>query len=185
MNNSSDDLVGALAILMIFGMPMAFLIVNRYYAHQERIEMIRRGVTPPDDSRWAARAARYAARSGAPYYYEDQPNRNLRRGMTVAMVGLALLIGLSFVHPGQVGPWLLGGLIPLFVGIAQIINAVIAGAHLGPFGGMFPPGQPPAAGPFDQGKAQGTTPDFSAPPYGWRPGPTTELEKPAGPPDVR
>src|ERR1019366_4774895 len=40
---AGGEMVGALAVLMIFGMPIVYLIVNRYYGHQERIEMIRRG----------------------------------------------------------------------------------------------------------------------------------------------
>ena len=29
------------------------------------------------------------------------------------------------------GPWLLGGLVPMFVGVAQIVNALINGARFG------------------------------------------------------
>ena len=64
------------------------------------------------------------------YYAQAQ----LRHGIQVAFIGLALLIGLSFIgfHDGRYvyGPWLLGGLIPMFVGIAQVISAVLSGAQI-------------------------------------------------------
>jgi len=190
MTHASDNFVAIIAVMIIFGMPMAWGIASRWWSHQERLEMIKRGVTPPPDPREARRAARagydpYAySRPAAPYPTIDPnhyPERSLRKGVTVAMVGLALLIGLSFIDVGRPGPWLLGGLIPLFVGLAQIILALMSGAQLGGFTLLSPPPfqhtaappppQPPPASP------QG--------PYGWRPGPTTELEPPVGPPDAR
>lgn len=153
--------------------------------------MIERGIIPPNapDMR-AARRSGYAA-GPAPVmdfdYAEWQANRMLHKGVTVAMVGLALLIGLSFINPlvGHPGPWLLGGLIPLFIGIAQIIVAVLSGARLGSAGRYAPPpplGQPsaPASGTY-----QAPPRDVAAGPYAWRPGATTELERPPSPPDQR
>src|SRR5581483_2608473 len=162
-----SDLVPLFAIFFIFGAPIAAFVISRVLAHQERMEMLRRGIVPP-------------------------PNpRDLRRGMQVAFVGLALLIGLGFIgYHGDgtfsPGPWLLGGLIPLFVGIAQIIGAVLSGASFGPAS----PGRrfgtsgdtqtmPPPAG--TAGSAMPPGPTYG----GWRPGPTPEIEKPASPPDYR
>ncbi|MBV8118244.1 MAG: hypothetical protein JOZ01_09710, partial [Candidatus Eremiobacteraeota bacterium] len=122
------------------------------------------------------------------YYAQHQ----LRRGIQVACIGFALLIGLSFIgfHEGRYvyGPWLLGGLIPLFVGVAQIISAVLSGAQITPMGGA------PSAGTTFGSPQQGTdvppaSPAGSGMPPppgsygGWRPGPTTEIQKPAGPPE--
>jgi uncharacterized protein DUF6249 len=192
MAQTSDNFVAIIAIMVIFGMPLAYAISHRWWSHQERLEMIKRGMTPPSPPP-DPRAARRAQRAGydpfaysqmhQPYVMGDQPpqypDRVLRKGVTVAMVGLALLIGLSFISPGHPGPWLLGGLIPLFVGLAQIILALMSGAHLGVFTFQGPPpvqphtAAPPPPPPYQEG------------PYGWRPGPTTELEPPVGPPDVR
>jgi hypothetical protein len=95
-----------------------------------------------------------------PYVPVDDPDSaqcTLHGGIKTAMVGFALLIGFAFIgyhndgpfgtptiHPG---PWLLGGLIPMFVGIAQIIIALLSGATfgvrtplMGPSGGPPPPG---------------------------------------------
>ena len=179
---TGGEMVGALAVLMIFGMPIVYLIVNRYYAHHERIEMIRRGITPPPDARWARRMERSGFTQGTPpqMYYDPSaqyPDRMLRKGVTMAMIGFALVIGLSFIHPGQApGAWLLFGLIPLFVGIAQIILALMSGAQ---FGSWTLPGPTPV----QRGSMPGQPPPEG--PYAWRPGPTTELEPPVRPPDTR
>ena len=187
MSHMSDNFVAVIAVLVIFGMPLAYAIANRTFAHQERIEMIKRGIAPPPDPRTARRMARegydpssFTQRGMAAYdqngYY---PDRMLRKGVTIAMIGMALLIGLSFIDVGRPGPWLLGGLIPLFIGLAQIILALMSGARFGAFNASAPheerwtmpgPAQPPPAQPPEG-------------PYAWRPGPTVELERPARPPD--
>jgi hypothetical protein len=190
MSHTSDNFVAIIAIMVIFGMPLAYAISHRWWSHQERLEMIKRGMPPPPppDPRAARQAARAGydpfvySRMGAPSYGpgDQSPqyaDRVLRKGVTVAMVGLALLIGLSFIDTGRPGPWLLGGLIPLFVGLAQIILALMSGAHLGVFTFQGPPVQPHTMAP--------PPPPYQEGPYGWRPGTATELEPPVGPPDVR
>jgi hypothetical protein len=210
-----SDLIAIPIVLIIFGGPIAYAIVNRVFAHQERIEMIRRGMAPPPDPRLMRKMAKakwfdpgtygYGAQYGQPQeqqpyvpppydpygYTLYQANRQLRGGIVVTLVGFALLVGLSFVRPGHPGPWLLGGLIPLFVGIAQVILALLSGAQLGGFTLSQPPpqqqpNQQAQAGPSQQQPPFGASrPDVSGPPYGWRPGPTSELERPTPPPDVR
>lgn len=124
----------------------------------------------------------------------DSPQNVLNKGIKLAFIGLGLLIGLSFIggnplSPGfQGGPWLLGGLIPLFVGIAQIIIAVISGAQIP---GVQPPGYRPdpyhQSGPFPPPPP----PPPNGPPPGatiWErpPGPRyEELSKPPSPPDIK
>jgi hypothetical protein len=98
-------------------------------------------------------------------------------------------VGLSFIgyHDGhyEVGAWLLGGLVPLFVGVAQIINAVLSGATFGVpaaqrrFGPTFDAGAPPEK--HSAGSAVPPGPTYG----GWRPGSIPEIEKPASPPDYR
>ena len=124
-----------------------------------------------------------------PAYHPDFDNayaqRQLRRGIQVACIGLALLIGLGTIGDHHYGPWLLGGLVPLFVGIGQIVNAYLNGARF-PMGARYgggqttfgpPPGVPPG-GPA-------APPPAGNGPYGWRPGPTPEIERPVNPPDQR
>ena len=86
---------------------------------------------------------------------------------------------------GFAGPWLLGGLIPMFVGIAQVINAVLNGARIA---GIQRPGatriKRPSAPPPNAGPS-GPPPQAPAGPYAWRPGSTPEIERPVPPPDQR
>lgn len=213
----SDNDVGALAILMVFGLPLAYGIISRVFAHHERLEMIRRGIAPPPDPRWMRKMAKSkwydpATYGATPYWVQPpqqpyvappaydpygytlyQANRQLRSGIVVTLVGFAILVGLSLIHPGHPGAELLGGLIPLFIGIAQIILALLSGARFGAFtlGPAQAPPPPPQAGQPQTGASP--QPPFGAPgpdispggPYGWRPGPTAELERPSPPPDAR
>ena len=180
-------LVPIVAILCVFGLPVFAFVVFRVLAHRERIELIRHGMAPnPSGRDW--RAARTAYVPGPPPQNEEElsdPRCLLRKGITVAMIGFALLIGLGFIglhdtgvgyviHPG---PWLLGGLIPLFVGLAQVIIELLSGATLGPpryaaapppnlYGVPTSPPPPPGAAPTYEGS------------YTYRPGATQELRKP-------
>ncbi|MGD0968522.1 MAG: DUF6249 domain-containing protein [Candidatus Aquilonibacter sp.] len=193
------DFFAAIAVMVIFGAPVAAWIVTRVLQHNERMEMIRRGMVPPPGAmprnmpppNWQPGAMPPPNVTGKGYpayddYYYAQ--RQMRKGITLAFIGFALFIGLGSIGPlsgiGFAGPWLLGGLIPMFVGIAQIVNAWLNGARIpglspGPYsqphanygpppsGGMNAP-QPPPAGP-----------------YAWRPGSTPEIERPVPPPDQR
>ncbi len=183
-----DDAIGALAIICIFGLPFIAWIAIRGMAHRERMEMIRNGMIPNDIRGANAAFSRRAdvppppppaARRGC----VDDPQATLRKGVVVTAIGLALTIGLSFI--GTVadpphytfGPWLLGGLIPLFVGLAQVVSALMSGATFGP-----PQGNPYAAyrpGPQQQQQAP---PPFDQS-YTYRPGSMQELQPPGGPPD--
>jgi hypothetical protein len=208
--------IPVVAILCVFGLPIAGWIISRVLAHNEYMAMINRGITPPPDSRAWRRAQRegWVPPPGAPGnpgnawgvppppppfytgtpptapdasgdYYHAYAQRRLGKGIMVAMVGMALYLGLGFIDGNHgFGGSSLPGLIVMFVGLAQIISAVLAGATVGapsagwtpnqrstPFGpAASPPPPPPPAG---------------APPHGWRPGDVTPIEKPAGPPDPR
>jgi hypothetical protein len=193
-----DNLVPVIIFALIIGGWM----VGRVMRHRERMEMLRRGIVPPPAGRWGR--ARFSGSTGIPpwgtgpqpgapapgfgYSAYDDPSSaqcTLRRGLMTAMVGFALFIGLSFIgfHGGdglmnppgiRPGPWLLGGLIPMFVGIAQIIIALMSGA-------VFTFGMPPPGGPLGP-------PPPSQRPYGSaQPGPPgpryEELARPVPPPD--
>lgn len=207
MNDPAETIVPLAFILVVFGLPLTLAIVNRVYAHQERLEMLKRGIVPPPDPKWAKRMGKAGwydpgmygmppqGAPGMPPPYDpysamyNNPNRQLRKGITLVCVGIALTVGLSFIDPTHPGPWLLGGLIPMFVGIAQVVIAMLSGAggasnifSSGPQPGMPPPGQQAQAPGQPFTNARDVTPGGYA---GWRPGPTTGLEKPPSPPDVR
>ena len=104
-------LIGWLIVLAIF---CGFIVLLRYIEHRERMALIARGIDP-----YALRRHRRGV--GV-----------LRAGLIIAMVGLALTIGLyplGFMLPSSItqaplhfGPWLLPGLIPLGVGGALVIS---------------------------------------------------------------
>jgi hypothetical protein len=210
-----DNFVAAIAIVLIFGAPVAAWIVSRVLHHQERMEYLRRGMVPPPHMggrayrRWHRDMSQTGAFSQQPGafsqqpppvwqappmagrpHHDDDPQHALRKGIQTALIGLAILIGLSFIGgtPGtdgfRGGPWLLGGLIPMFVGIAMIISAVLAGAQFpGGVQATFIPPPPPNPGP-------GPQPDDIP----WHPGSAwqqpgrphfEELGKPVQPPDKR
>jgi hypothetical protein len=208
----SDNSVAALAVVCIFGAPVAAFIVIKVLAHRERIEMIRRGIVPPSRNPVGPAAFPVGSPPAPPPAWSAGPSdpeadRSLRKGIMLTLIGLAILIGLSFIgyenggpfnspqiHPGR---WLLGGLIPMFVGVARIIIALLSGARLGP------PGPRPAAPPYP-GAAPAAPPYPSAgpaaPPYpgagpaqgqsAYEPEPRThsgyeELKRPTPPPERR
>lgn len=195
-----DNLVPVLAILVVFGAPCAVWLVTRVLAHQERMEMLRRGYTPPPNTREWRRAMKQGWMPPGPggasgvNHYEYETNHyaqyQLRRGIQVAFIGLALLIGLGFIgYHGDgrfvYGPWLLGGLIPMFVGIAQIVGAVASGATFGapvvPRNLGAPAGQSAAPPEYSTESTRTVGPSYG----GWRPGSLPEIEKPSSPPDYR
>ena len=104
-------LLGWLIALVIF---LGFIALLRYIDHRERMALIARGMDPNRLRR------------------RRRGNGVLRAGLIIAMVGLALTIGLyplgymlpaTFTRsPLHVGPWLLPGLIPLAVGSALVIS---------------------------------------------------------------
>ncbi len=106
--------VAIVSIVVFIGLPLLAWMLSRYFAHRERLEMIRHGYFLPASP--------------------SIPNASLRRGISLTFIGLALLIGLSFVgYTGgrfHLGPWLLGGLVPMLAGIAQIVIAFLGGARL-------------------------------------------------------
>lgn len=189
----SDD---TLALLLIFGLPVTGWILSRIMRHRERMAMLERGIVPPERGGFGRSAARGGfnpppwtappLRPDGRAALDPDAQCGMRRGIMTAMVGFALLIGLSFIGwsggdgvfglPSiRPGPWLLGGLIPMFVGLAQILNAVLSGAQFtlrpmpGPLYPPPPPGNPGGMG----GPAQ---PGYSGPTY-------EELARPVKPPD--
>jgi hypothetical protein len=101
------DIIALTAIAMpvlIIAIVMWYVYQNRRLLHQERMAMIEKGLSPQDMP-------------------EDKPqisrHKQLTDGIITSAVGLALLLGLGTIG---FGPWLLGGLIPLAIGLGQIIG---------------------------------------------------------------
>jgi len=84
---------------------LVFVTLNRYIAYKERVDLARLGFSLEDLDEQEARK-----RGG---------NRGvLWGGVITTMSGLALLLGLSTLGRGV---WLLGGLLPLFVGLGMAL----------------------------------------------------------------
>ena len=128
------------------------------------------------------------------YYDANSAQRALRAGIITTFIGFAIFIGLSFIgyRSGggafgtptiEPGPWLLGGLIPMFIGIAQIIIALLSGARFG-----IPMNLP---GPAPSDYAAPQPPPHVGASYYEPPHPQPrgtqyeELKRPVPPPDLR
>ena len=93
--------VGSLAI--IFG----FLAFLRYMNYKETIALAEKGYSKP----------------------ESKSNKNLLRwGIVITAIGFALTLGLYTLgfasadqYPLHLGPWMLGGFVPLFLGIGLVL----------------------------------------------------------------
>lgn len=90
---------------------LCFFVALRYIAYRERVELAQHGIFQSEESLWE----RIGQRS---------PRGILWAGVLTAMCGLALLLGLALIG---MGPWLLGGLIPLFVGVGMVVVYFLGG----------------------------------------------------------
>lgn len=95
-------IVGSLAV--IFG----FLAFLRYMNYKETIALAEKGLTKPE------------SKSGS--------KGMLRWGIMITALGLALTLGLYLIgfdaasnYPLRLGPWMLGGLVPLFLGLGLVL----------------------------------------------------------------
>ena len=105
-------IVGILFPVFVLAVIFGFVALIRYLRYRERMMMIQKGIAPADfDRAWRA-DVRMQGRS----------RRQPRGGIITSLVGLALLVGLWTLGTG---PWLLGGLIPLAVGIGELLTWVI------------------------------------------------------------
>lgn len=194
MEGLAEIIVPTVALLCVFGLPIGAFVGFRVMKHRERMAMIAQGLSP-DGPRTGA-ADRIAARISAARPSDDESTQTaLRRGITLSAIGLALTIGLSFIGLKEIsdplaggqttiwkpGPWLLGGLVPLFIGLARVAIALLSGATLRPMptshaGQPFAaPGAPPPFADAPQTTYEG--------PYAYRPGGTAELRPPPSPPN--
>ncbi|MBV9439519.1 MAG: hypothetical protein JOZ24_05975 [Candidatus Eremiobacteraeota bacterium] len=212
-----EDLIPLFGIVFLFGGPVALFMMSRWLKHRERMELLRLGIVPPDfgGDKNAYRAWRKSGGTwtpGAPPQRpfvsapssgcwndpDADPQQALFKGIRLSLIGFAVLIGLSFIGgtPGtsefRGGPWLLGGLIPMFVGIAQVIIALLSGAQLPGVAPrtMYvppPPNPPPHAEPSSGMPGSAAPPPGPPPPWAQQPGRSRfeELSKPLQPPDVK
>ncbi len=130
----ADALGPVIALTVILG----FILALRYMRHRENLKMIEHGISPQQAAQ-QRNAVRWQQPNGiAPVPASGGRGRAmLGWGLATAAVGLALTLALwpigflanarGGVHfPLGIGPWMVAGFIPLFVGLALVLAYVLA-----------------------------------------------------------
>lgn len=102
-----NALILCLGVAGILTIILGFIALLRYLGYRETIARAEKGLDPP----------------------EKKNNKPLLRwGVIVTTLSLALTLGLYLLgffwadnYPLHLGPWMLGGLIPLFLGLALVL----------------------------------------------------------------
>lgn len=102
-----NDLIPCLGVVAILAIIFGFLAFMRYMSYKETIALAEKGIARPEK------------KSGKGL---------LRWGIIVTALGFALSLGLYTIgfdsannYPLHLGPWMLGGFVPLFLGIGLIL----------------------------------------------------------------
>ena len=102
------DFVPCISIVSILLVIFGFVAFLRYMNYRETLALAEKGLTRPE---------------------KKNPNGLLRWGIIVTALGLALSLGLYFFgfdssqnYPLRLGPWMLGGFVPLFLGLGLILS---------------------------------------------------------------
>ena len=105
------DLVPCISIVSVLLVIFGFLAFLRYMNYRETISLAEQGLTRPEPK----------TGSGL-----------LRWGILITALGLALSLGLypvgfssGYDYPLHLGPWMLGGFVPLFLGLGLILLHVL------------------------------------------------------------
>ena len=101
------DLIPCFAIIGSLAIIFGFLAFLRYMNYKETIALAEKGLARPE------------RKSGSGL---------LRWGIMIAALGVALSVGLypigfsaGYDYPLHLGPWMLGGFVPLFLGLGLIL----------------------------------------------------------------
>ncbi len=104
-----DALIPCLGVVAILAIIFGFLAFLRYMNYKETIALAEKGLTRPEKKSGSSKGL-------------------LRWGIVVTALGFALSLGLYTIgfdsannYPLHLGPWMLGGFIPLFLGIGLIL----------------------------------------------------------------
>ena len=106
-----SDLIPCFAILGSLTIIFGFLAFLRYMNYRETLALAEKGLARP----------------------EGKPGSGLLRwGILITALGLALTVGLypigfsaGYEYPFHLGPWMLGGFVPLFLGLGLILLHVL------------------------------------------------------------
>jgi hypothetical protein len=102
-----SDLLPCLGVIGTLAIILGFLAFLRYMNYKETIALAEKGLTKP------------VTRTGKGL---------LRWGIVISAIGVALSLGLypigfsaGEIYPLHLGPWMLGGFVPLFLGLALVL----------------------------------------------------------------
>jgi hypothetical protein len=108
------DFVPCISIVSVLLVIFGFIAFLRYMNYRETIALAERGLSRPE---------RMEAKNGKGL---------LRWGIIVTALGIALSVGLypigfasGYDYPLGLGPWMLGGFVPLFLGLGLILLHVL------------------------------------------------------------
>lgn len=95
-------------LVIMLALVVVLIVFLRWFSYRERMARINQGqsINVADDP-------------------EQQAKRALATSLTTTLIGVAITIGLLTLG---IGPWLLAGLIPIFVGLSMILTYVITAA---------------------------------------------------------
>lgn len=108
------DFVPCISIVSVLLVIFGFIAFLRYMNYRETIALAERGVSRPERT-------------------EAKDSKGLLRwGVIVTALGVALSVGLypigfatGYDYPLHLGPWMLGGFVPLFLGLGLILLHVL------------------------------------------------------------
>lgn len=91
--------------IIISVLTVVLVITLRWFSHKERMALINKGLSPENE-------------------LKNKQNHKiiLAIGLVIGLGGLALTIGLITLG---VGPWLLAGLLPLFIGLSFVLVSMV------------------------------------------------------------
>ena len=102
-----SDLIPCLGVTGSLAIIFGFFAFLRYMNYRETITLAEKGLTRPE---------------------QKTKNGLLRWGILITILGLALSLGLYPIgfstghgYPLHLGPWMLGGFVPLFLGLGLIL----------------------------------------------------------------
>lgn len=114
MNSSFFDAIGiGIAVTLVFGTVLGFFAFMRYLRYKETIELAKRGLVKESVRRTSGRIS-----------------ATTRSGIIVVAVGAGMTCGLLTIGMGDdqvFGPWLIPGIIPLFVGAGMVLTGWLDG----------------------------------------------------------
>ena len=104
MNDDFIPVIGVIGILIVI---LGFIVIMRFISYKENLSLAEKGLTRPE---------------------QKNGKGLLRWGITITALGLAFTIGLYPIgfasgdeFPLHLGPWMLGGFVPLFLGLGLIL----------------------------------------------------------------